>query len=281
MSFLVAVEPFPVLLEFLTSSSDGFYSSCIVFASLQSYASLLLLLVFLWLFRSWFLFMRLLLLLQCRVVAPPLFCTLRLLYPLILCFVCSNSFCIRSSFFLMLWFPVLLPAFLCVFPHAAAAASLTCLPPCFSTCCGFVCSLQSFSTFSTCSVSGCFLDFCCGSCSSLLRVLWGRFLRVLSCTSLLSALSYVRTFTGFFHFSSVCFLRQLALHLCLLLLVLCLRFSSLRLRFILSGHTLLSFECRSYFLWCFCLVRISSSLSDVVSLWDESGFAEASLSLSS
>ena len=91
----------------------------------------------------------------------------------------------------------------------------------------------------------------------------------------------VQTFAGFFRFSLVCFLGQLALPLCLLLLVLGLRFSSLRLRFILSWYTLLSFECRYYFLWCFCLVRISGSLHDVVSLWDESGFAEASLSLSS
>ena len=91
----------------------------------------------------------------------------------------------------------------------------------------------------------------------------------------------VRTFAGFFRFSSVCFLGQLALPLCLLLLVLCLRFSSLQLRFILSRYTLLSFECRYYFLWCFCLVRISGSLRSVVSLWDELGFAEASVSLSS
>ena len=91
----------------------------------------------------------------------------------------------------------------------------------------------------------------------------------------------VRTFIGFFRFSSVCFLGRRALPLCLLLLVLCLRFSSLQLWFILSRYTLLSFECCYYFLWCFCLVQISSSLRDVVSLWGRSGFAAASVSLSS
>ena len=36
-----------------------------------------------------------------------------------------------------------------------------------------------------------------------------------------------------------------------------------------------------WFLWCFCLVRISGSLHNVVSLWAESGFAASSVSLGS
>ena len=58
---------------------------------------------------------------------------------------------------------------------------------------------------------------------------------------------FVWTFAGFFCFSSVCFLGQWALPLCLLLHVLCLRFSSLRLQFMLGWYTLLSCECCYYF----------------------------------
>ena len=220
-SFLVAVEPFTVFHEFLTSSSDGYSCSCIVLASLQSCASLLLL-VFLRLFGSWFLFRRLL---QFRVVAPPLFSTLRQLCPLILHFVYS------TPLFHMLRFRGL-------------------LPPRFSACCSLL------SRFSACGFSGCFLIFCYGSVFFLVAGSPEAVPSVLFCASLrfCSFLLSERSQASFVF--------------------------SLRLQFVLRWYTLLSFECRSYFLWCFCLVQISGSLRDVVSLWDESGFAAASLSLS-
>ena len=49
----------------------------------------------------------------------------------------------------------------------------------------------------------------------------------------------------------------------------------------LVSCSLLSFMWQYWCLWYFCLVRISGSLRDVVSLWDESGFAESSVSLGS
>ena len=252
-SFLVTVEPFPVLLEFCTTSSDTSSSSCIVFASLQSYASLLLL-VFLLLLWGWFLFPGLLLLLQFRVVAPPLFSPLRLLYPPILRFVCTSSFCIRSSFsvccgsrcsfqpssafFCMLRLQLLLPVFLLVFPHAAASTAPSSFSPRFP----LAASPAASRTFAVTPV----ILLVEGSPDAVPPGSLGSWLS-----------------------------------LCLLLLKLCLRFSLLRLRCILSRYALLSFECCYYFMWCFCLVRVSGSLRDVVSRWDKSGFAGASVSLSS
>ena len=68
-------------------------------------------------------------------------------------------------------------------PHAATAAAPSHLPPCFPHAADSS-ALFSLSAFSACCVSGCFLRFYYGSCSSLLRVLWRRFRKVLFCTSL-------------------------------------------------------------------------------------------------
>ena len=78
-------------------------------------------------------------------------------------------------------------------------------------------------------------------------------------------------------FSSLCFLGQLPLSLSPLCASL--RFSLLRLQFLLCCYTWLSLGVSTAFC-CLCLVRISGSFRDVVSLWDESGFAEVSLSFS-
>ena len=154
---------------------------------------------------------------------------------------------------------LLLPVFLCVFPHAAAPAAPSSLPQCFPLAAAAPCALWCGSCcLACCGLSG------CGSSGFL-------FLRFP--VFLLSLL--VRTFTGFFNFSSLCFLRLRALPLCLLFLVLCWRFSLLRLLFLLSRCTFSLFECPCCFLWGFCLVRISGSLRN------ESGFAAPYVYLSS
>ena len=223
-----------------------------------------------------------LLLLQFRVAAPTLINPLRLLYPLLLPFVCSGSFCSccsfsaccssgcsflpSSAFFRMLRLRLLLPVFLLVFPHAAASTAPSSLS----------------QRFPLAASPAAFLAFAVPPVVLLVEGSPNAAPQGSVCTSLHFLLFLiVRTFAAFFRFSSVCFLGQLALPLCLLLLMLCLRFSSLQLRFVLSQYTLLSVKCRCYYLWCFCLIRISGSLRDVVSLWDELGFAVASVSLSS
>ena len=207
------------------------------------------------------------------------FNTLWLLYPLILRFVCSDSFYIRSSFsaccgsgcsflpysafFRML--QLLLLVILLVFPHAADSSAASSLFP-------------RFALAASPAASG--------------LLLWLLFFLVAGSPeavppgSLLHFPTFLlfpiaQTFTGFLCFSSLCSSGSWLSIYVSSSLYFVLRFSSLRLRFILSWYTLLSLECCSYFLWCFCLVRISGSLCDVVSLWDESGFVEASLSLSS
>ena len=80
-------------------------------------------------------------------------------------------------------------------------------------------------------------------------------------------------------FSPLCFLGQLALVFVSPPLCASLRFSSLQLWFLLCCYAWLSLGVSTAFC-CLCIVRISGSLRDMVSLWDESGFAEVSLSFS-
>ena len=163
------MQPFPVL-DFHTSSSASSWFYCIVFASLQSWASLLLLLAFPLAVMGLVSVRGVAAAPMVPAVAPPLFHPLWLLYPPLLHFVCSGLNCICSVFFPHTAFPdgpsslpprffrmlrLLLPIFLHVFPHAAAPAAPPILPPrfplaaataapfalwcgsCFLACCGF------------------------------------------------------------------------------------------------------------------------------------------------
>ena len=181
------------------------------------------------------------------------------------------------SFFLISRSWLLLPVSLCVFPHAAAPAAPSRLPPCFSTCLRLQLLLPVFlSVFhwlrllpALCGVAPVALlvaDYPDvvprGSCFCASQCFYSLFLSGLSQVSLV--------------FHHPCFLRLRALPLCLLFLVLCWRFPLLRLLFLLSRCTFSLFECPCCFLWGFCLVRISGSVRNVVSLCNESGFAAPS-----
>ena len=173
------------------------------------------------------------------IVTPPLFRPLRLLC-LLLCssvrllrlLLSSLLFRIPHSWLLLLVFlyvffhelvlRLLLPAFFLVFPHAMAQADPPVLPLRFPW-------VQLRLLLALCGayrVALLVVDF---------RV-WFLTVPVLRFPAVLLFLR-VRTFTGFFPFSSLCFLGLWVLPLCPLYRILCWRFSSLRLWCLLSRCT--------------------------------------------
>ena len=245
-SFFITVQPFPVL-GFHTSSSASSLLYCLCFSPVLSVSTPPPGFSFVC-YVVWFLFVGLLRLLRFQLL-------------ILLCFVlcgysalCSSvssalapitlspfssyripscSFQSSSTFFRGLRLRLLLPVFLFVFTHATAPVAPPSLPLRFPLAAAAPCALWCGS---------CYLA-CCGFSG-----LWFLSILFLRLPALLLFL-LVRTFTGFFPFSSLCFLRLRALPLCLLFLVPCWRFSSLWLLFLLSWCNFPLFECPYCFLW--------------------------------